>query len=60
MAIIVGSEDGFSHNEFSFADKFCQKLSLENRILRVDTTAVAALTLDSVSTIHLYRFADET
>ncbi|MDG7055853.1 MAG: 16S rRNA (uracil(1498)-N(3))-methyltransferase [Wolbachia endosymbiont of Menacanthus eurysternus] len=60
IAIIVGPEGGFSHNELSFADKFCQKLSLGKRTLRVDTAVVAALTLASASTIHLYRVADET
>ena len=60
IAIIVGPEGGFSYNELSFADKFCQKLSLGKRILRVDTAVVAALTLASASTIHLYRVANET
>ncbi|MGL9732751.1 MAG: 16S rRNA (uracil(1498)-N(3))-methyltransferase [Wolbachia sp.] len=60
IAIIVGPEGGFSHNELSFADKFSQKLNLGKRILRVDTAVVAALTLASVSTINLYRIADET
>ncbi|WP_225538637.1 RsmE family RNA methyltransferase, partial [Wolbachia endosymbiont of Mansonella perstans] len=48
ITIIVGPEGGFSHNELSFADKFCQKLSLEKGILRVDTAVVTALTLASV------------
>ncbi|MDM8335603.1 RsmE family RNA methyltransferase [Wolbachia pipientis] len=54
IAIIVGSEGGFSYNELSLADKFCQKLSLGKRILRVDTAVVAALTFASARYItHL-------
>ncbi|MDE5062127.1 16S rRNA (uracil(1498)-N(3))-methyltransferase [Wolbachia endosymbiont of Drosophila tsacasi] len=44
VAIIVGPESGFSSYELDLADKFCQKLSLGKRILRVDTAVVAALT----------------
>ncbi|MGL9717582.1 MAG: 16S rRNA (uracil(1498)-N(3))-methyltransferase [Wolbachia sp.] len=44
IAIIIGPEGGFSYDELSFADKFCQKLSLGKRILRADTAVVAALT----------------
>ncbi|WP_353274222.1 16S rRNA (uracil(1498)-N(3))-methyltransferase [Wolbachia endosymbiont (group A) of Ennomos erosarius] len=44
VAIIVGPEGGFSSYELDLADKFCQKLSLGKRILRVDTAVVAALT----------------
>lgn len=44
VAIIVGPEGGFSPYELDLADKFCQKLSLGKRILRVDTAVVAALT----------------
>ncbi|MBC6686656.1 16S rRNA (uracil(1498)-N(3))-methyltransferase [Wolbachia pipientis] len=47
VAIIVGLEGGFSSYELDLADKFCQKLSLGKRILRVDTAVVAALTLTS-------------
>ncbi|MDD9331459.1 MAG: 16S rRNA (uracil(1498)-N(3))-methyltransferase [Wolbachia sp.] len=43
VAIIVGPEGGFSASELVFADKFCQKLRLGSRILRVDTAVVAAL-----------------
>ncbi|APR98433.1 16S rRNA (uracil(1498)-N(3))-methyltransferase [Wolbachia endosymbiont of Folsomia candida] len=43
VALIVGPEGGFSSDELNFADKFCQKLSLGKRILRVDTAVVAAL-----------------
>ncbi|RDD35094.1 Ribosomal RNA small subunit methyltransferase E [Wolbachia endosymbiont of Cylisticus convexus] len=44
VAIIVGPEGGFSSYELDLANKFCQKLSLGKRILRVDTAVVAALT----------------
>jgi 16S rRNA (uracil1498-N3)-methyltransferase len=44
VAIIVGPEGGFSSYKLDLADKFCQKLSLGKRILRVDTAVVAALT----------------
>lgn len=44
VAIIVGPEGGFSSCELDSANKFCQKLSLGKRILRVDTAVVAALT----------------
>ncbi len=44
VAIIVGPEGGFSSYELDSANKFCQKLSLGKRILRVDTAVVAALT----------------
>ncbi|WCR57714.1 16S rRNA (uracil(1498)-N(3))-methyltransferase [Wolbachia endosymbiont of Ctenocephalides felis wCfeJ] len=54
VVIIVGPEGGFSHDELSFADKFCQKLSLGKRILRVDTAVVAALALANARwTTHL-------
>ncbi|WP_341807970.1 16S rRNA (uracil(1498)-N(3))-methyltransferase [Wolbachia endosymbiont (group E) of Neria commutata] len=43
IALIVGPEGGFSPDELNFADKFCQKLSLGKRILRVDTAVVVAL-----------------
>ncbi|UWI83303.1 16S rRNA (uracil(1498)-N(3))-methyltransferase [Wolbachia endosymbiont of Howardula sp.] len=45
IAIIIGPEGGFSSSELSFASKFCQKLNLGRRILRVDTAVIAALSL---------------
>lgn len=43
IALIIGPEGGFSPDELNIASKFCQKLSLGKRILRVDTAVVAAL-----------------
>lgn len=43
IALIIGPEGGFSSNELNIADKFCQKLSLGERILKVDTAVVTAL-----------------
>ncbi|MDG7056119.1 MAG: 16S rRNA (uracil(1498)-N(3))-methyltransferase [Wolbachia endosymbiont of Meromenopon meropis] len=55
IAVIVGPEGGFSCNELNFADKFCQKLNLGKRTLRVDTAVVAALTFANINTIYLYK-----
>ncbi|WP_395462713.1 16S rRNA (uracil(1498)-N(3))-methyltransferase [Wolbachia endosymbiont of Cantharis cryptica] len=51
VAIIVGPEGGFSYDELNLADKFCQKLSLGKRILRVDTAVVAALTFANANVL---------
>ncbi|QOD38035.1 16S rRNA (uracil(1498)-N(3))-methyltransferase [Candidatus Wolbachia massiliensis] len=56
VAIIIGPEGGFSYDELNFADKFCQKLSLGKRILRVDTAVVVALTFANANhEIMLYE-----
>lgn len=49
IALIIGPEGGFSPDELNTAGKFCQKLSLGKRILRVDTAVVAALAYATLS-----------